>query len=321
MTITSGDATDHRPDVQPAVLALLVSHDGGVPCGSNSWAGHTSDIAVFQARARALRAAVPNAPSPRYLLADSTLSPEDQAPHRPNLGGITRIPQTIGAVSQVITPALTGDTWPRLDDQTRGPGLAVCHDGRAQRWLVVQSAAALARAEATRTTARPRATAAVDTPRFPLHATRVTRPAVAHAALAAVAKRWTYHQVASDRVIEHPHDGGTGRPTRRTPLQALAWPLQAHVRSDDDTSAHHPHVKACFGRGPTSDVSELSAAEVLAASKAQAPGEGGVRFRNDPRFVVASWLIKQPNRLDGLRRVMPLALLVDSVAQRRRRTP
>jgi len=50
MTITAGDSTDYRPDVKPAVLARMVSHDGGVPCGRNRWDGHTSDLEVFQER-------------------------------------------------------------------------------------------------------------------------------------------------------------------------------------------------------------------------------------------------------------------------------
>src|SRR5262245_56598552 len=54
MTITYGYSKDHRPDVKQAVLELMVSQDGGVPCGSKSWDGHTSDIEVFQERAQAL---------------------------------------------------------------------------------------------------------------------------------------------------------------------------------------------------------------------------------------------------------------------------
>jgi transposase len=122
MSLTYGDSNDHRPDVKPAVLALMVFEDGGGPCGSKRWDGHTSDIAVFQERAQALMTAFQNAPSPRYLSADAKLSHEDHAPNLHHLGLMTRIPTTIGAVSQVIAPALTWDTWPRLDDNTRDQG-------------------------------------------------------------------------------------------------------------------------------------------------------------------------------------------------------
>lgn len=65
MTITPGDASEHRPDVQQAVLARMVSQDGGVPLVRQRWEGNTSDLAVFQERAPAWLAALQNAPSPR----------------------------------------------------------------------------------------------------------------------------------------------------------------------------------------------------------------------------------------------------------------
>jgi len=124
MTITDGSSQAHRPDLKQAVLERMVSQDGGVPFGSNSWDGHTSDIKVFQERAQALVAAFQHAPSPRYLIADAKLSHEDNAPNLQTLGFIMRIPTTLGAVAQVIVPALAWDTWPRWDDHTRDQCLA-----------------------------------------------------------------------------------------------------------------------------------------------------------------------------------------------------
>ena len=195
MTITYGYSKDHRPDLTQAVLELMVSHDGGVPFGSKSWDGHTSDIKVFPERGQALLAAFQNAPSPRYLIADSKLYHADHAPNLQTLGLITRMPHTLSAVSQVITPALAWDTWHRFDDKTRYQCLELCHDGMAQRWLIVQSDAALERAEATLTNARQREEAAITTQLFHLQATRFQTAEVAQDALAALAKRWTYHQV------------------------------------------------------------------------------------------------------------------------------
>jgi transposase len=57
ITLTDGYSKAHRPDLTQAVLELMVSQDGGVPFGSKSWDGNTSDIKVFQERAQALRAA------------------------------------------------------------------------------------------------------------------------------------------------------------------------------------------------------------------------------------------------------------------------
>src|SRR5207245_689542 len=100
------------------------------------------------ARTQALLAALKNAPRPRYVIADSTLYHADHALPLRRLGCITRLPHTIGAVSEAITQALAWDSWHRLDDHTRYQRLELGHDGMAQRWLVVSSQAALERAEA-----------------------------------------------------------------------------------------------------------------------------------------------------------------------------
>jgi transposase len=319
ITITHGYSRDHRPDLKQAVLALLVSQDGGVPCVSKSWDGNTSDIAVFQERAQALLAAFTNAPSPRYLIADSKLYHEDQASNLQPLGFITRIPNTLGAVSQVIAQALTWDTWHHLDDTTRYQCLELCHYGMAQRWLVVYAQAALERAEATVIKAKQREEEAIAKHLFHLQATRCTTAAVAHDALTALAKRWTCHQVASYHLIEHKRSAGTGRPTPRPPLKAIAWPIQARVRPDQEAMEPPKHVKDCCVLGTHMRASEVRDAEVGAAYKGQSCVEGGLRFLKDPLFFVSSLFVKKPSRIEGLLMVMPLALLVYSVTQRRMR--
>ena len=119
MTITHGHSKDSRPDLKQAVLARMVSQDGGGPLVSKSWDGNTSDTVMFQERAAALLATFQRSPTPRYLVADSKLDQEANAATLLALGFITRIPNTLTLVSQVSTQALRWDTWQRLDAPTR----------------------------------------------------------------------------------------------------------------------------------------------------------------------------------------------------------
>jgi len=124
ITITPGDSKDHRPAWKQVVLERMVSQDGGVPCMSKSWDGHTSDTQIVPERAQALIAAFRRAPTPRYLVADATLYNEDNATNLTQLGFITRMPNTLTLVSQVITQALRGDTWPPVTATTRSQRVA-----------------------------------------------------------------------------------------------------------------------------------------------------------------------------------------------------
>jgi len=162
----------------------MVSQDGGVPVVSKSWDGTTADTQMFQERAQTLMNAVKPSPRPRYLMADAKLYTEDNAANLRGLGFITRMAHTSGLVSHTIEHALRRDTWHALDETTRDPGVERCHDGMAQRWLVVSSQAALERAEATITTAKQRDDTALEKPLFHVQAQRVSTPEAAQDARA-----------------------------------------------------------------------------------------------------------------------------------------
>jgi transposase len=84
---------------------------------------------------------------------------------------------------------------------------------------------------------------------------------------------------------------------------------------------HDQHVQACCGLGTHIGTSEVSEAAVLAADKGPSAVEGGLRWLKAPLVLVASWWVNKPSRSEGLVRVMTLAWLVYSGAQRRLRQP
>lgn len=317
ITIPHGDSRDHRPDVQPAVLALRVSQDGGLPLVRKRWDGHTSAREMCQARPQALMTAFKPAPSPRDLRADAKRDQADHAPNLHALGCLTRLPNTIGPVSPVITQALTWETWSPLEETTRDPRLELCHEGRAPRWLVGPSQAALARAETTGNNARQRAEETIATPRLHLQARRFPTPEAAQGARGTLAQDWTDPQVASRRRTAHTRYPGKGRPTPPTPLKAIEWHIDAHVRPEDEALRSPQQSQACCVLGTHICASQLSDTEVMAADNGQARVEGGCRLLNDPRWFGSSLCVHKPARLPGLLMVMTCALLVSSVAQRR----
>jgi hypothetical protein len=205
----------------------MVSQDGGVPLRSKSWEGHASDTQIFQERAPALLATFRGSPTPRSLVAAATLSHEEHAPHLAQRGCITRIPGTLTLVTPVITQALRGDTWQSLDAMTRSQRMALCHDGMAQRWLVVWSQAALERAEARGNTACPREAETLHNPLFPLQAQRCEPPPQAQEVLAGWAKTWRDHPGDSSELRDHKRSDQKGRPPAETPIRAIAWQRHA----------------------------------------------------------------------------------------------
>jgi transposase len=319
IAITHGYSKDHRPDLKQAVLELMVSQDGGVPLLSKSWDGNASDTTIFQERARALMATFKDSPHPRYLVADAKLYSEENAANLAQLGFITRIPGTLKLVTQVIGQALQWDTWCCLDETTRYQSIALCHYGMAQRWLVVWSQASFERAEACVTKACQREAEAIDKQLYHVQAKRFETPSQAREALSALAKKWRYHQVESEELIEHKRYAKKGRPTAEAPIKAIEWQMQTRVSLDAERIETAKQHKACFVLGTNIKAEQLSDAEVIAGYTGQAHAEGGFRFLKDPLFFVSSLFVKKPSRIQGLLMVMTLALLVYAVAQRRLR--
>jgi transposase len=317
--ITHGYSKDHRPDLKQAVLELMVSQDGGVPLLSKSWDGNASDTKVFQERAQTLMTTFKNSPSPRYVVADCKLYHKENAANLKALPFITRIPNTLKVVSQVMTQALAIDRWHDVDAQRRYQCLELCHFGIEQRWLVVHSEAAAWRAESSVHKAQQREYAAIEQHLFHLQARRFDTPAAAQAALAPVAKTWKYHQVDASELIAHKRYATKGRPRADTPCQTIEWQIQARVRPDAQRIGHAKQLGACYVLGTNIATEQLSDVEVIAGYKGQAQAEGGFRFLKDPLFFVSSLFVKKPCRIQGLLMVMTLALLVYSVAQRRLR--
>jgi transposase len=300
-------------------LALLVSQDGGVPLVSKSWDGNASDTQIFQERAEALMQTFQRSPQPRSLVADSKLYNEDNATTLATLGCITRIPGTLTLVSQVIRQTLTWAMWHRLDDTTRYFGLELCHYGRAQRWLVVSSQAALERAAASVDTACQRAHDTIQKPLFHVQAKRCETPEAAQSALGTLATSWRYHQVATASVLEHKRSACQGRPTPTTPSKSSDWQIAAQSRPDQEGMKARKQQGACCIVGTNIASRQLSAPEVMQAYNAQSWAEGGFRCLKDPLFFVSSLFVKKPCRIQGLLMVMTLAVLVYSVTQRRLR--
>ena len=319
IALTHGYSKDHRPDLKQAVLELMVAQDGGVPLMSQSWDGNASDTVVFKERCEALLTQFAASETPRDLIADAKLYTEANAPNLARLPFITRIPETLTVTRQVIEQAWAWGEWQPRHETVQYQRVELCHDGMAQRWLVVSSQDAWQRAALTLAKAQARESAQVQKQLFHLQAQRFPSETDAQEALETLAQRWRYHQIAQVSLTPHRQYARKGRPTKQTPCKAIQWPIHASVRPDLATITRQQQRKACFVLGTTIPGTALTDAEIVAGYKGQSAVERGFRFLKDPVFFVSSLFVKKPSRLQGLLMVMTLALLVYSVAQRRMR--
>lgn len=86
---------------------------------------------------------------------------------------------------------------------------------------------------------------------------------------------------------------------------------------DPEKRRAHQQRKARFVLGTSIDIEEVKDEELLPHYKGQGTAERGFRFLKEPVFFTSSLFVEKPCRIQGLLRVMTLALWVYSLAQRR----
>lgn len=314
--IVRGYSKDHRPDLKQVVLETIVSQDGGIPLLCKSWDGNASDTKIFEARAADLITQFQDADAPRYLVADAKLYTKDNAANLSGLSFITRIPETIKTVGQVIKQAWEQDAWQVIDRALAYQSLILSHYGITQRWLIVYSKQAEKRAEKTMAKAQKREYDTIQKALFHLQAQRFNTQQDAQKALLSVAKKLKYHRIGHTQIQQHIRYAKKGRPTPETPIRDIRFQITADISPDKEKIQVIRQRKATFVIGTNIFDEHLSEKDIIQAYKGQRAVETGFRFLKDPHFFAASLFLKKPTRIQALLTVMTLALLVYAIAQR-----
>ncbi len=152
--IRPGYSRDHRPDLNQLVLDLIVEHQAGVPLLMQPLSGNSSDQDDFpkliEAHLGQLEPA--HGGGVDYVVADCALYSAEHLQRLDARGTrfITRVPETISEAKAAIAAAqLERMRPPLLEEGYHSQELRSSYGGVDQRWLVVFSEAARARAQRT----------------------------------------------------------------------------------------------------------------------------------------------------------------------------
>jgi transposase len=319
--ITHGYSKDHRPDLKQAMLELIVSQDGGVPLLCKAWSGNSSDNVVFKERCQALVEALKGDSSDNILHADCKLYSSANTDFLKRTTFITRIPENIKAVQDLITKATSNveAIWTQFDDDRQYQVFSVTHYDIDQRWIVIRSKTSIDKGVKQTGKCVSKEDEAIKKSLYHLQAKRFDCQQDARQALGHLANKWRYHSVANFEVIEHKHFEKKGRPSSTALATHLTFQITATVQKNIVAITHLEREKSCFVLASNASSDSLSTEAIIAGYAKQNVVEGGFRFLKDPMFFTSSLFIKKPSRIEGLLTVMTLALLVYSVAERRLR--
>jgi transposase len=308
--LTRGYSRDHRPDLNQAVLQLIVDRQAGLPLLMQPLDGNGEDKTHFRQTLQAYLGQLRTDYELEYVVADSALYTAETLPLLQATGWITRVPATLKAAQETLRQ-MDPETMTRLDEQTRGQRMNTDYAGVPQRWLVVYSEATHQRALKTVPRQCLKQTQAEGKAFAKLCAQSFACCADAEQALAAFQNTLTLTTVAEHQIVTVPHYHGRGRPALHRQPDAVSYQIEGALASlpEEYTARLRQHSGFILATNPL-DTQALSDAELLQAYKAQHRVERGFRFLKDPLFLASSLYLKSPHRIMALMLVMTLCLLV-----------
>lgn len=315
--LTRGYSRDHRPDLNQAVLQLIVDRQAGLPLLMQPLDGNAEDKTHFRQTLQAYLGQLRTAYELEYMVADSALYTAETLPLLQETGWITRVPATLKAAQEALRQ-IDPETMTRLDEQIRYQRLSSDYAGVPQRWLVVCSETAHQRALKTVPRQCLKQTKADVKAFAKLCAQSFACAADAELALAAFQNTLTLTTVAEPRIVAVPHYHGRGRPAKDRQADAVTYRIEGALASlpAEYTARLRQHSGFILATNQL-DTEALSDTGLLQAYKAQHRVERGFRFLKAPLFLASSLYLKSPKRIMALMLVMTLCLLVYAALEHR----
>lgn len=311
--ITKGFSKDHRPDLPQIIAELVVSPDGGVPLVLCNHSGNTNDNIIFKERCKKLSEGMSHFKG--KIIADSKLYTEGNSEYLKKLNFITRIPETIKDVKNLISNCIEKNEWIELKDHYFAQETCITHYDIKQKWIVFYSLESLERASHTIDKNIKKEAEDIKKVLNELKKSKFNCKNDAQALLLKNAARWKFHMLNEYSFKEIEKHSKGGRPAKNTIAEEKYYTLNADFAQNLEKIETHKKSKACFVLG--SNDTNIDMNILLEEYKTQGSVERGFRFLKDPIFFTSSFFLKNTGRIDGLLSIMTLALLVYSIAERR----
>ena len=289
ISIAYGHSKDRRPDLNPAVVELIVSQDGRVATFMKWHDRNASDSVICRKRTK-------------VLVADSKLYSKENTEWLAQTEFITPIPSTNKLEKELTMKAVAAsEMWCSLPHNYRYQSQIVEHNGMQQRWIGFDSEAARGRVEPAISRKAKTEMETVQKRIRHLQARDFSGENEAKGALAQELKKLKLLRVGNQGVSPIKRYASKGKPGAKTPVKRVDWKCKMEIEIDPDL------VENAISMGTNVDPNDFGAKEVLDTYKAQSIVEQGFRFIQGQTFLADSLFLKKPAPIEALLRVMCLS--------------
>jgi len=317
--LTPGYSRDPRPELNQAVLQMITSCQGNLPLFMQAASGNSSDKTAFskivEEHVKSFKEAVGN----RYLVGDSAFYTPGSLKTMHETGSyfVSRVPSQIKETQKYIhdSKAMTD-----LGNGYFGAEYEVSYAQLPQRWVVIFSQAACDRESKTLLKRYAKNSEkelkAFDKLRKEVFACE--SDALKH--LNRAIKKYTYIDSVDQEIVTVKKYPTVGRPKKGSLPSTTGYQIKAAPVCCLEKKQKQEKAKGYFVLA-TNDLDQglFPMREVLQMYTSQQSVERGFRFLKSPDFLVSSFYLKKPQRIEALLMVMTLCLLVYAAIEHKTR--
>jgi len=320
INITKGYSRDHRPDLNQAILQLIVENQAGIPLLMKTMDGNNDDKTGFRETIQAHIEQLTEAYPLKYLVADSALYTESSLhtlAQNPSIHWISRVPETINEAKEAIE-AVEVSEMSVIDEQTRYQATTSNYADIEQRWIIVWSNQAKKRASLPLDKQYLKASSANLKAFQTLCHKTFEQKKEAQKALQEFKKTLLFTSCDSSKIKKLPRYKKRGKPSKDAKPDYYVYQIEGCLASLLLPRETRLKRKSCFIIATDElSVQALPDLEVIVQYKKQQKVERGFRFLKDPLFLADSLFLKSPKRIMALMMVMTICLLVYAALEHR----
>jgi transposase len=322
ISIQQGYSRDHRPDLNQAVLDMIVERKAGLPVLMKPLSGNVNDSGSFPELIDRHVEHLQNVHGFDYVVADSSLYSADHVRKLTESGVkfVTRVPETIGEAKTRIQEAEIESMEP-LKEGYRAEECRSEYGDTEQRWLVVYSEEAEERArenarEKVQKEHEEEAKAFSKLTRREFACREDAEQALEEFESGLDASEFTEKQVTRATCYtleESSSSGGEGNQLKETGVE---WLVEGTLVASEERIARLLKRKSLFIVATNElDDQALSAEEMLEGYKGQVQVERGFRYLKEPQLLADSLYLQKERRIMASLMIMTLCLLVYSALE------
>ena len=319
--LVRGYSRDHRPELNQAILNLLVENQAGIPLYMKPASGNSNDKEGFNRIIKEHLNSFKSAQNNPYLIMDAAGYIADNLTYVHEQGRylISRVPQTIKEAKDLLQ-SVDVSKMIELEKGYKGQWHDSTYADVPQQWLLVYSEQAYKREKITFDKKIFKESALTKKSFKKLSAQPFSCKTDAIIQLEKWQKKQKFQQVSNINIKAIGRYKKKGKPAKDKPCDFYEYYIEGNLYSVIDKQQAILKTKGLFIIATNDVRKQLGMDEFLTLYKSQQNVEHGFRFLKNPEFLTSSFYLKKPERIEALLMMMTCCLMVYAGLEHKIRT-